>query len=330
MSMTRPASVFCATLLLLASAESARALVIFGASGSGHTTDPEGGLPWDNAGSVAGASGIFLGNFETGSWVLSASHVTGGGAPGITLGGVFYAGVAGSGVQVRNADNTTTDLAMFRIASTPSLPNLTLASVRAAPGDVVTMIGNGGVEGTFKRWDVTTVAGTQNDVWTETDSLPASDYQGYSVAGSIGKRWGQALYFGSGYTFNVGGTGPTSNVVTSFDGLLESTLAVGGDSGGAMFYSIGGQYVLGGITSGLLNLNTPDTKPPGGAVATGKNVGTYYNLNGFADIVTYRDAILATVGSALPIPEPAAAGGLAGALALGAGFLRRRRPAARA
>ena len=329
MHLPRPVSLFCVALFALASADSARALVIYGGDGTGNNTDPGGGLPWNNAGSVGGASGIFLGNFSTGAWVLTATHVAGGGAPGITLGGTFYAGVGGSGVQLRNGDNTTTDLYLFRIAAAPALPNLTLATSRPDAGEVVTLIGNGGVEGTFKRWDVTTVAGDANDVWTETGSLLASDYQGYTVAGSIGKRWGQALYFGSGYTFNVGGTGPTSNVVTSFDGLLGSTLAVGGDSGGALFYSIGGQYVLGGITSGLLTLNTPDTKPPGGAVATGKNVGTYYNLNGFVDIVTYRDAILDVVGTALPIPEPATAGVLAGALVLGAGLVRRRRSAAR-
>ncbi len=325
MHLTRPVSIFCSALLTVASAGSASALVIYGANGSGNTTDPGDGLPWANAGSVGAASGVFLGNFETGSWVLTASHVANGGAPGINLGGTFYAGVGGSGVQIRNGDNTTTDLYLFRIASAPALPNLTLATERPAQGDVVTMIGNGGVEGTFKRWDVTTVAGTQNDVWTETASAAASDYVGYTVAGGIGKRWGQAFYLGGGYTFNVSNTGPTANVVTSFDPLNGSTLAVGGDSGSAMFYSIGGQYVLGGITSSLLSLGTPDTPPPGGAVATGKNVGAYYNLNGYADIVNYRDAILATVGAATPIPEPAAAAGLAGAAVLLAGLARRRR-----
>lgn len=329
MHLPRPLSFFCAAWLTLASAGSARALVIYGANGSGNTTDPGGGLPWANAGSVGVGSGIFLGNFTTGSWVLTASHVAGGGAPGINLGGTFYAGVGGSGVQIRNGDNTTTDLYLFRIASVPTLPNLTLATTRPNSGAVVTMIGNGGVEGAFKRWDVTTVAGAQNDVWTETASEPASDFVGYTVAGGIGKRWGQAFYFGSGYTFNVSGTGPTANVVTSFDATNGSTLAVGGDSGSAMFYSIGGQYVLGGITSALLSLNAPDTPPPGGAVATGKNLGTYYNLNGYADIVNYRDAILAVVGTATPIPEPAAAAGLAGAAVLLAGLGRRRRRATR-
>lgn len=329
MSLTRPLSIFCAALFALASANSVRALVIFGANGSGNTTDPSGGLPWNNAGSVGGASGVYLGNFETGSWVLSATHVTGGGAPGITLGGIFYAGVAGSGVQVRNADNTTTDLSLFRIATTPSLPNLTLATDRPNPGEVVTLIGNGGVEGTFKRWDVTTVAGTKNDVWTETASVLASDYVGYTVSGGIGKRWGQAYFYGSGFTFDVSGTGPTANVVTSFDSVSGSTLAVGGDSGGALFYSISGQWVLGGITSSLLSLNNPDTSPPGGAVATGKNIGAYYNLNGYADIVNYRGFIFDTVGAASPIPEPAVATGLVGAAVLLAGLTCRRRLAAR-
>jgi hypothetical protein len=191
------------------------------------------------------------------------------------------------------------------------------------------LIGNGGVEGTFKRWDVTTVAGTKNDVWTETASVLASDYVGYTVSGGIGKRWGQAYFYGSGFTFDVSGTGPTANVVTSFDSVSGSTLAVGGDSGSALFYSISGQWVLGGITSSLLSLNNPDTSPPGGAVATGKNIGTYYNLNGYADIVNYRGFIFDTVGAASPIPEPAVATGLVGAAVLLAGLTCRRRLAAR-
>ena len=329
---TRPALAFVSAFFL-ASIPSASALVIFGGGGSGNTTDPGTGLPWDNAGSVNGASGVFLGHYTTGSWVLTAAHVANSGAPGITLGGVFYPGVAGSGVRVLNGDSSTTDLYLFRVTGAPeTLPNLTFASAHPTAGTVVDMIGFGQTENLFKRWDVSIVAGAENDVWTETANEAVTDYVGYTLKAGIGQRWGQARYVTENQIVNVG-TGPTSTFLTRFDRLNGSTVGVVGDSGGPVFYSVGASWALAGIFSGLATLGTPDTKPPpvNQAVATGATVGPAdstagaYHLNVIADMVVYGDFIEDVIGA--PIPEPAAAGGVLGlAVAACVGGLRRRRP----
>jgi hypothetical protein len=295
-----------------------RALVIFGGTGTGNTSDPGLGLPWGNAGKVGGASGVFLGNYASGSWVLTAAHVATG-APGITLGGIFYAGVAGSGVRVLNPDNSPTDLQLFRITGAPALPTISLASARPAVGAVMTAIGFGKVEGAFKRWDVSVVAGAANDVWTETVDVGASDYVGHAVVNGGGlQRWGEMFYRGNTLTFDIG-TGTTAAITTSFDPINGSTVGVGGDSGGPLFYSDAGGWKLGGIFGSLAKLNSPDN-PPADTVATGKNFNTnLFHLNLSSDIVVYNGFI----SSVLAIPEPAAWAWVAGIAAMGCAAGRR-------
>lgn len=319
-----PALVFAAVALLAGSP--AHALVIFGGDGTNQTSDPGGGLPWGNAGRVGVGGGIFLGNLASGSWVLTATHLLDGavvsanGAPGITLGGHFYAGMAGSGVRVLNSDSSPTDLYLYRITSGPSLPTVTLASARPALGTDLRAIGFGGVEATLKRWTVTINDGASNDVWNETADVAASNYVGYTVTGGGTPRWGATLYRGNANTFDIG-TGLTQAITTSFDSITGSALGVSGDSGGPLFTFEGSQWVLSGIFGALATLSVPDTAPPGGAVATGKVLNTLYHLNLSSDIVAYRDFIT----TATAIPEPSAWAGLAGAAALIAAFTRRRR-----
>jgi hypothetical protein len=310
---------FGAVALALLGIPSARALVIYGGNGTNNTTDPNNGLPWGNVGTINGSSAVFLGNYGSGSWVITAAHVESVDAPGITLGNTFYAGVSGSGVRVLNADNSVSDLYMYRISGTPSLPTLSIATSRPAPSAIVTAVGYGKVEQTFKQWDVTINNGVANDVWTET-AIPANvDYVGYTTTTSIGKRWGQTRYLNSGFSYNLS-TGLTSSVITMFEPVSGSTLGVSGDSGGGVFYSTGGNtWALGGVYGALGLLNTPDTPPPGDAVATG--VSALYNVNHVVDFVTYGSFI----NGVLAIPEPASWSALAGALALGFASTRRRR-----
>lgn len=319
MSSLRLSPTFAAACAVLSvAAPSARALVIFGGTGTENMSDPGEGLPWGNAGKVGGASGVFLGNYASGSWVLTAAHVTTG-APGITLGGTFYAGVAGSGVRVLNADNSPTDLQLFRIQGAPSLPTISLANSRPASGSVMAAIGFGGVEVAFKRWDVSTMAGEANDVWTETADAAASDYVGYTIAAGGAQRWGSMIYRGTPFTFDIG-TGLTAAITTSFDPINGSTVGVGGDSGGPLFYADSGGWKLGGIFGALATLNTPDN-PPTNSVATGKNLNSnLFHLNLSSDIVAYN----AFISSAIGIPEPSAWPLIAGAVAFGWGAGRRR------
>jgi len=146
---SRPATVLLfrrlsAAVLLLACvsavAPSANALMLAGLP-TGRTADPGNGLGWSNVGTVGGASGIYLGSFSTGYWVLTANHV---GANTINFGGINYSAATGSAQQVG-----TTDMLLFRIQTDPFLPNLNLSPSTPANGVPVWMVGYGG--GT-KNW----------------------------------------------------------------------------------------------------------------------------------------------------------------------------------
>lgn len=111
----------------------ARALTIYGGSG-GHTTDPGGGLPWDNVGNT----GIYLGAYTTGYWIITANHV---GSSGITLDGTSYTSVEGSAQQIGS-----TDLLLYRIdvsGGAPALDDLTISSSTPSVGQPVIMVGDG-------------------------------------------------------------------------------------------------------------------------------------------------------------------------------------------
>ena len=62
-----------------------------------NTTAPGSGAPWNHVGTIGGASGVYLGAFGDGYWVLTAAHV---GLGNITLNRVTYTAVSGSGVQI--------------------------------------------------------------------------------------------------------------------------------------------------------------------------------------------------------------------------------------
>ena len=96
---------------------------------------------WNYVGTVGtnNASGTYLGN----GWVLTAAHV---GSGTFTLNGVAYGALANSVQQVGSAD-----LLLFKIASPPTLPNLSLSfgdpsaynTATRMDGSSVAMIGYG-------------------------------------------------------------------------------------------------------------------------------------------------------------------------------------------
>ena len=126
------------------------ALVIYGGA-TGYTTDPGNGLPWSNVGNT----GVYLGAYQTGYWIITANHV---GAAGITLNGSGYAAVGGSAQRIGS-----TDLLLYRIDVTnlgaPTLPDLTLSNLSPATGQPVILVADG--SGTM-TWGNNTVAGYGN------------------------------------------------------------------------------------------------------------------------------------------------------------------------
>ena len=294
-----------ALALFLGLAATARALVIAGGNGTANFSAPSDDPGWSNVAS----NGVYLGNYNGAYWAITATHV----GPGdMVLGGQTYTYVPGSAVPVLNANSSTSDLTLFRLASNPGLPTLALATSNPTTNDIVTLVGDGLMEGSFKRWTVNTT--TNPDTWTEVGS--GGDMFGYSEISGAGKRWGLAVVAGTA-TVSVSGR-PTATYYTEFIAANGSSQAASGDSGGAAFFKIGGTWYLNGIISAVATYNsgaTPDGQPGSTAV--------FGNVTFMSSIADYNSFIVSVV------PEPATWAGWAGALALGVVAFRRKMNKAR-
>ncbi|MDI1335048.1 MAG: hypothetical protein PSU94_02595 [Lacunisphaera sp.] len=303
--MRRSVAIAVAALLVLAPA--ARALVINGGL-AGNASNSGSGLPWNNVGSVNGASGVYLGSYGGSYWALTASHVVGSGSSlgNLVLNSGTFNFVPGSGVIVLNGDNSTTDLTLFRISTDPGLSSLTLSTTAPGSASLITYVAKGSVEGSVNYWSVTVNAGPNNDVWIDLGNNPTgNNAAGYLVAGSVGERWGQATVTSSS-SYNVG-TGLTAAFYTTFQNASGATQGAGGDSGGATFYYNGSGWELAGIMGAIAGFENQ----PGSAAVIG-------NLTFSASIANYNGFITSA------IPEPSAYAALAGLLALAGAACRRR------
>lgn len=281
--------------LAVGCASLARAVIVYGGDGTQNTTAPGNGAPWDHVGTLNGATGVFLGNYNGSGWVITASHV---GIGDFTVGGSTYTAAAGSGVQIGGAD-----LFVFRLNTAPVLGNLSLSSTAPAIGSTVTMIGSGENRATgLTTWYVDT--DTNPYTWS-TSQFAGWDVTatGYFTTGGRTMRWGTNVIDGS-TTFNN-----TALLYTTFNSVSGESQGAPGDSGGAVFYQNGSTWELAGV---MAYIDTFSGQPGSTAV-----VG---NQTDFVNLASYRGAILAA------IPEPAhVALALGAAFAAVAGWHRRRR-----
>lgn len=299
-------SILLAALGAVWAAPAARGVIIDTFTGTGNTSAPADNPGWANVGVRGAGTGVYLGN----RWVLTASHV---GAGSIVLGGTTYEVAPNTAFTLGNGGaagrSATTDLVMFRLATDPGLPMLSIASTTPAIGAGVTMIGAGRDRGAWKTWSVTT--STTPWVWTETDVSP--NFAGYQWADSRTMRWGTNTTSGSAW-INAG-FGDSYSMVTTFDlGVNYSTEAQAtvGDSGGGVFRKSGSTWELAGI---MLAVDRYDSQPTATAV---------FGNNAFsADLSFYRPQIVAVV------PEPAMAPLMVAAAAAAALVWRRRRSSGR-
>lgn len=316
------ASLLLAACLSLATAPVGHAIVIYGGSGSGNATDPGGGLPWANVGSLNGATGVYLGVYSGIPWALTAAHV---GAGTLQLESGSFA-AAGPAVSIRNPDSSATDLAAFPLTTTPLLPNLSLASTAPAAGATVFLIGNGRQEeGSLLHWTVTVDPSGpgSTDTWIGPHNATGATHSGYAL-GASGKRWGAALYTGTSIR-ELGGV-QQNFVVTAFVPEAPFAQAAVGDSGGAIFVQSGVSWSLLGIISAVATL---DGQPTGTAVTFHESFlggpGPYpaFNQTLGVSLPAYQTALLAA------IPEPGHYALGAGALSLLAVLWHRRRHSGR-
>lgn len=242
------------------------AKAVVDANSATNTSPPPDGAPWANVGLLNWSSGIYVG----GGWVLTAAHV----GPGdIDLNGVVFQ-YDGTFQRLTNSDATLTDMVMFRLATTPNLPRLTLASRRPSAGSEVEFVGGGRIAGSGQ---------TELGLYT-----------GFYWSGGQYKSWGNNRVNAGGLgTINIG-YGKVTAFSTDFTapGLTQSpheAQAAQGDSGGAAFQLSGQDWQLTGMMSAIATL--PDQ--PAGSAA-------YGNYTYVADIATYWSQIASIMTSGVP------------------------------
>ncbi len=283
----------------------ARAVIVYGGDGTQNTTALTDDPGWANVGLLNGATGVYIGSYASGYWVLTATHV---GSGNITLGGTTYNVVAGSGVQVSG------DLYAFRIDTDPLLPTLSLASVRPTNGSAVVLIGDGlNRASSLTTWYVD--VDTNPNTWS-TSFFAGADgtVTGYRYGSGNTLRWGSNTIDGTA-SYNIG-TGVTSGLYVDFNAVTGESQGAPGDSGGALFYKNSSTWELAGILSAIGTFSGPSTlngQPSGTAV-----VG---NVTYAIDLSNYSGALSAIIA----IPEPSTWAVTLGAGALGLAVWRRRR-----
>jgi hypothetical protein len=203
-------------------APNARAVI----SGSTYDFSDPGSSPWNYVGSLNGASGVYLGDYNNTNWVLTAAHV---GLGNFTLGGATYDAISNSTFSLYNGDGSLSDLSLFQISGTPGLANLAIASSEPASGTTVQMIGLGG----GKSWGTNTVYGYTDYTLSSTPYggigivTLASGEGGNGAQGVAGDSGGGMFYEDSGNWTLTGTLSGVGNLTDSNGtNLGQATVAV--------------------------------------------------------------------------------------------------------
>ncbi len=180
----------------------------------------------------------------------------------------------------------------------------------STPTGSVFMIGNGLNACAQQYWSVDITGTTWQ--WTQLGSAPSGTapdgteyYSGFTPSGGHQVRWGEnvvsstnpfvvqdgsyrTLSFST--TFDIGNPTFNNETYTAQTPLTYEAQASNGDSGGAVFSNVGGQWILSGI---MTDLGGNENNPPAGAELFG-------DMTFIADLSLYHDQI-----AALMVPEPA-------------------------
>ncbi len=271
----------------------------------GNTSAPLDDPGWSNVGLRGSGTGVYIRD----GWVITAAHV---GAGQITLPSGTFTHDPDSVVRLENPAGLSpgTDLMMFRLTDTPALPSLAISLATPTLGTEVTLIGSGrNREADLTYWNVTPVAGVDNDIWEEV--APPATRSGFETNSTRQMRWGINVVSRNNFDTEVD-WGDVESFQTTFDdvlGIAGEAQAVTGDSGGAAFQKIGSTWVLSGIMHAV---DLEDNQPHGA------NTAVFGNATFIADLSIYRDQI-----HAIMIPEPASSS--LAIMCLGLLFLKRRR-----
>jgi hypothetical protein len=319
----------CATMTM---ARTAPAVIISSGNGNNDSASliADGGpggpnLPgFVNVGSSGanGASVTYLGN----GWLLAAGHASVNSGTPVLLGGNSYTVDDSSITFLTNPDNSLADLKLVRLTTDPGLPQITSNLISSTtPNGRQIMIGNGFQRGDATFWNVDTM----QDPWQWTEQSPPAtpgpdDYAGFKTITNHSIRWGENEVDSTGlfqFTYTDGNGDPhfVHAYSTQFDDETYTGVAPleheaqlsNGDSGGAVFTLVNGQWQLGGI---MVAQSVFSGQPPLGNPYFPHTV--FGNDALIVDLSFYRDQIIAIV------PEPS---GLALAAVAAVGLLGRKR-----
>ena len=235
----------------------AQAVIIETGDGTGNVTAPPDDPGWANLATRSSLTAVYLGR----RWMLTANHV---GAGNVVLQGQTYSPVPGSAIRFENPDTSQADLMVFKIFGDPGLPRLDIPSSPPVVGDPLIAIGNG-----LNRGSATTF----------------TEGGGYNWGIGNSMRWGTNivseinLLVGMTYSFAATFTHPLDPSATN-----DEAAGANGDSGGAAFIKIGGDWYLAGTVFAISQY----TGQP-------RTTSIYDNKLYAVDLSFYRDDILAVI-----------------------------------
>ncbi len=237
----------------------ATSFAIVDANSTTNTSDPGGGVPWANVGSVNGGSGTYLGN----GWVLTAAHV--GAGPIAFDSGAFQPD--GRVIRLSNPDTSLADMLLYHLVLTPGLTGSVVSSSTPAIGSLVDLVGYGRIRGSAEQSFSTEYGPKSGFYWSPNGT---KSYGRNLIQTGVTTR--TLLGVGSFRGFILDFTPPDAQVAT-------------GDSGGAVFYKNSATWELAGMIEALASFVYP------------LPASVYGDESWIMDLPTYKTQIDALVSS---------------------------------
>jgi hypothetical protein len=237
----------------------ATSFAIVDANSTTNTSDPGGGVPWANVGSVNGGSGTYLGN----GWVLTAAHV--GAGPIAFDSGTFQPD--GRVIRLSNPDTSLADMLLYHLVLTPGLTGSMVSSSTPAIGSLVDLVGYGRIRGSAEQSFSTEYGPKSGFYWSPNGT---KSYGRNLIQTGVTTR--TVLGVGSFRGFILDFTPPDAQVAT-------------GDSGGAVFYKNSATWELAGMIEALASFVYP------------LPASVYGDESWIMDLPTYKSQIDALVSS---------------------------------
>jgi len=252
----------------------ATTFAIVDANSTTNTSDPGGGVPWANVGSVNDGSGTYIGN----GWVLTAAHV--GAGPIAFDSGTFQPD--GRVIRLKNPDTSLADMLLYHLVLTPGLPDSVISSSTPAVASLVDLVGYGRIRGSAEQ----------------SYSSDDGPKVGFNWSDNGIKSYGTNQIQSGVETLTVFGAGsfrgfildftPTPTLFTPpppFVNTVREAQVATGDSGGAVFYKNGATWELAGMIEALASFVYP------------LPASVYGDESWVMDLPTYKTQIDALVSS---------------------------------